>query len=49
MKGGLEREKPALLVVIAGCSDGWKVVVALTPGHRESTDGVAPVSWRVDG
>ena len=35
MKAGLEREKPALLVVVAGCSDGRKVVVAVTPGHRE--------------
>lgn len=44
MKAGLEREKAALLVVVAGCSDGRKVVVvAVTPGHRESTESWAAV------
>jgi putative transposase len=43
VKAGLERERAALLVVIAGCSDGRKVVVAVTPGHRESTESWAAV------
>ena len=29
--------EPALLVVLAALSDGRKVVLAVTPGHREST------------
>jgi transposase-like protein len=43
VKAGLEREKAALLVVLAGCSDGRKVVVAVTPGYRESTESWAAV------
>jgi transposase-like protein len=43
VKAGLEREKAALLVVVAGCSDGRKVVVAVTPGHRESTESWSAV------
>lgn len=43
VKAGLERERAALQVVIAGCSDGRKVVVAVTPGHRESTESWAAV------
>jgi putative transposase len=43
VKAGLEQERAALLVVIAGCSDGRKVVVAVTPGHRESTESWAAV------
>jgi transposase-like protein len=38
VKAGLEKERAALLVVIAGCSDGSKVVVAVTPGYRESIE-----------
>jgi putative transposase len=38
VKAGLEKEKAALLVAIAGLSDGSKMVVAVTPGHRESTE-----------
>jgi transposase-like protein len=38
VKAGLERERAALLVVVAGCRDGRKVVVSVTPGHRESTE-----------
>lgn len=36
VKAGLEREKAALLVAVAGLSDGRKVLVALEAGHRES-------------
>jgi len=38
VKAGLESEKAALLVAIAGLSDGRKILVALEPGHRESTE-----------
>jgi transposase-like protein len=38
VRAGLEKEKAALLVAIAGLSDGTKRVVAVTPGHRESTE-----------
>lgn len=40
VKAGLEKDKAALLVALAALSDGRKVVLAVTPGHREST-----VSW----
>ena len=36
VKAGLEKDKAALLVVIAGCADGHKRLVALSAGHRES-------------
>ena len=36
VKVGLERERTALLVAVAGLVDGRKVVVAVTPGYRES-------------
>ena len=36
VKAGLEKDKAALLVAIAGCSDGRKELVALVAGHRES-------------
>jgi transposase-like protein len=36
VKAGLEKERAALLVVIAGLVDGRKVVGAVAPGHRES-------------
>jgi len=36
VKAGLEKDKAALLVVIAGLRDGRKVVLAVEPGHRES-------------
>lgn len=36
VKAGLEKDKAALLVVIAGLEDGRKMVVAVEPGHRES-------------
>jgi transposase-like protein len=36
VKAGLEKDKAALLVVVAGLRDGRKVVVAVEAGHRES-------------
>lgn len=36
IKAGLEKDKAALLVVLAGLSDGRKVVLAVKSGHRES-------------
>jgi transposase-like protein len=41
VKAGLEREKAALLIAVAGCSDGRKVVVAVSPGARESVESWA--------
>jgi putative transposase len=38
VKAGLEKEKAALLVAIGGMSDGQKVVLAVEPGYRESTE-----------
>jgi len=38
VKAGLEKDKAALLVVLAALSDGRKVVLAVVPGHRESTE-----------
>ena len=37
VKAGLEREKAAILVVMAALSDGRKVVMSAVPGYREST------------
>lgn len=42
-KAGLEKDRAALLVVIAGWADGRKVVVAVTPGHRESVESWSEV------
>src|SRR5260370_28482426 len=39
VKAGLEKDKAALLVVIAGLRDGRKMVLAVTSGHRESVEG----------
>lgn len=36
VKAGLEKDKAALLVAIAGLADGRKEIVALRPGQRES-------------
>jgi len=36
VKAGLEKDKAAVLVLLAGLSDGRKVIVALRAGHRES-------------
>lgn len=38
VKAGLEKEKAALLVVIAALRDGSKVVLAVESGHRESVE-----------
>jgi len=38
VKTGLEKEKAALLVAVAGLVDGRKVVLAVEPGYRESTE-----------
>lgn len=38
VKAGLEKTKAALLVVLAGLSDGRKVILALEPGYRESIE-----------
>jgi transposase-like protein len=37
VKAGLEKEKAAVLVVLAALSAGRKELVTLVPGHREST------------
>ncbi len=42
-KAGLEKERAALRVVIAGLVDGRKVVVAVAPGHRESIESWSEV------
>jgi len=38
VKAGLEKEKAALLVVIAALRDGRKVVLTVEPGYRESKE-----------
>lgn len=38
VKAGLEREKAALLVLVAGLRDGRKVVLAVESGYRESAE-----------
>ena len=43
VKAGLEKNKAAALVVLAGLRDGRKALVALVPGHRESTEGWSDV------
>jgi len=43
VKAGLEKEKAALLVVIGGLSDGRKVILAVEPGYRESTESWSEV------
>jgi putative transposase len=43
VKAGLEKDKAALLTVIAGLRDGRKVVLAVTSGHRESVAGWSAV------
>jgi len=39
----VEREKAAVLVVLAALRDGRKALVTLVPGHRESTEGWSAV------
>ena len=43
VKAGLEKSKAALLVVLGALSDGRKVVLAVRPGHRESTESWSAV------
>jgi transposase-like protein len=43
VKAGLEKEKAALLVIVGALSDGRKVILALEPGYRESTESWAGV------
>jgi putative transposase len=43
VKAGLEKEKAALLVVLAALSNGDKVFLAVEPGYRESTESWASV------
>lgn len=38
VKAGLEKQKAALLVIVGGLSDGRKVILAVEPGYRESTE-----------
>lgn len=37
VKAGLEKDKAALLVVLAALSDGSRVMLSVVAGHREST------------
>ena len=41
VKAGLEKDKAAILVALAGLSDGNKLIVGLVSGYRESNE-----SWR---
>ncbi len=43
VKAGLERERAALLIVVAGLADGRKEVVAVVPGYRESMESWSEV------
>jgi putative transposase len=43
VKAGFEKEKAALLVALAAAADGHKEVVAVVPGHRESTESWSEV------
>jgi transposase-like protein len=43
VKAGLEKQKAALLVVIGGLLDGRKLVLAVEPGYRESTESWSEV------
>ncbi len=38
VKAGIEKDKAALLVIVAALSDGRKVIVAMEAGQRESTE-----------
>jgi len=38
VKAGLEKDKAALLVIVGGLADGRKVILAVAPGYRESTE-----------
>jgi len=41
IKAGLEKDKACLLVMVAGLSDGSKIVLVLESGHRESIESWA--------
>jgi len=43
VKAGLEKEKAAVLVALAGLADGRKTIVTVTSGHRESTESWSAV------
>ena len=43
VKAGLEKDKAALLVIVAGLRDGRKVVLALEAGYRESAEAWAGI------
>ncbi len=43
VKAGLEKAKAAALVVIGGLSNGQKVILAVEPGYRESSESWAEV------
>ena len=43
VKAGLERERAALLIAVAGLVDGRKEVVAVVPGYRESVESWSEV------
>ena len=43
VKAGLEKEKAALLVIVGALADGRKVILALEPGYRESTESWSSV------
>ena len=43
VKAGLEKDKAAMLVVLAGLRDGRKVILAVESGYRESTESWAAV------
>lgn len=41
VKAGLEKEKACVFVAVAALRDGSKIILALTPGHRESKESWA--------
>lgn len=43
VKAGLEKDKAAVLVVLAGLSDGRKTILTVSSGHRESTESWSAV------
>ena len=43
VKAGLEKDKAAILVVLAALRDGQKVILAVESGYRESTESWAAV------
>jgi len=49
IKAGLEKTKAALLVAIGALSDGRKVILAVEPGYRESTESWADMLRSLKG